>query len=289
MATSFFMLSLGLLGVDVLLRTWTPLAAKLPGNALYLLLAYVPLFVFPHLSAWALWGSLLFLASYSLFNYARMVGLTGEPRFFAAAAVGVVAHFAAAQTHWYHLFTAMPAFTIAFVMAVAASRQDAPAFLQRLCLSWLGMLVYGYLAGHGALFDDLVTHPVVLTGGAWLSVVIFLAKCADVLWVGVQKVKSDAPWLQLVVCPAGGVAGAVALAATGGFPVGEFAALGLVVGLGLGTASRGYLLIVLDVVGKAPDRPKKGTMLFGFAFALALAYHFIRFFYTGEGPVMTGS
>jgi hypothetical protein len=48
------------------------------------------------------------------------------------------------------------------------------------------------------------------------------------------------------------------------------------VGLGVGAASRTYKLIVTDVLGEDPARPMKGTMLFGFAFALALAYHYVR-------------
>jgi hypothetical protein len=54
------------------------------------------------------------------------------------------------------------------------------------------------------------------------------------------------------------------------------ALLGLIVGLALGAASRTYKLIVADVLGENPARPMKGTMLFGFAFALTLSYHYVR-------------
>src|SRR5205814_1408488 len=51
----------------------------------------------------------------------------------------------------------------------------------------------------------------------------------------------------------------------GGFPPGALP------GLGLGVGSRAYNLIVADVTGQS-DRQRKGTMLFGFGLAVAIAY-----------------
>jgi hypothetical protein len=84
---------------------------------------------------------------------------------------------------------------------------------------------------------------------------------------------------QFAVTSAGGArGGAIAyLALPGALTLPQMALLGLIVGIGLGAASRTYKLIVTDVLGEDPARPMKGTMLFGFAFALALAYQYVRF------------
>ena len=101
----------------------------------------------------------------------------------------------------------------------------------------------------------------------------------------VRRLPGWPSWLQLVVSPLGATAGAVLVGSLQGAPLLPFAGLGLLIGAGLAFASRAYDLIVIDVLGTPPDRPLKGTMLFGFAFALALAYHYIRFFWNGPGPI----
>jgi hypothetical protein len=76
----------------------------------------------------------------------------------------------------------------------------------------------------------------------------------------------------------GGIGGAVLhVAVPAAFTTPRLALLGVIVGAAIGAASRAYKLIVADVVGEDPARPMKGTMLFGFAFALALAYHYVRY------------
>ena len=54
-------------------------------------------------------------------------------------------------------------------------------------------------------------------------------------------------------------------------------ACGAIVGVGVGAAARAYGHIVADVVGEPEDRPLKGAMVFSAAFAVALAYHFLRY------------
>jgi hypothetical protein len=281
--------AIGLFVVDAALRPWKPVREEALGNALYLLLAYVPMLLFPELGPWELTAVLAALALFTFFNYARMVGLTSETRYFFAAALSTLAFYGVARVHWYNLFQAMPAFTVFGVVVAAALRHDPSAFLQKLCLAWLGMLVFGYLGAHGALFPDLVTHPIALGGGLGVAVVILLSKCADICWVLARKLRPQSAWLQIWVSPLGGALGGAWLGHLFGLEQARLTLLGAIIGLALGVASRAYQLIVVDVTGAPPSRPLKGTMLFGFSFALALAYHYIRFFWTGAGPVPGGS
>lgn len=266
--------------LDVAVRPWRPAREHAVGNAVYLLLAYVPMVVLPYLGAWGVTAVVGAIALLSHLNYSRMVGLTGEPRFFLSSLLATAAFFVVARVHWYGLFQAMPAFAICAVLAAGVVRHDPQAFLQRLCLSWVGMLVYGYLAAHAALFPDLATHPLALSGGLWVSVVLFMAKAADLPWALARRLTATNAAIQLVVSPLGGLAGgAVAALILGGDRV-QFAVLGLLVGAGLGVASRAFAMIATDVLGEAPDRPLKGSALFGIAFALAIAYHDVRYLWT---------
>jgi hypothetical protein len=172
----------------------------------------------------------------------------------------------------------MPVFAMFFAAGAGAIRSEAHTFLQRTGLSWVALLVYGYLFAHAAVFTDTDLHGLA-PAPVWIGVILVCAKSADVLWEATKKVRPEADDLQIAICPAGGAIGgaAVHLAMPDLLPLRALALLGLVVGLGLGAASRTYKLIVSDVKGEDPERPMKGTMLFGFAFALALAYHYVSY------------
>ena len=115
-----------------------------------------------------------------------------------------------------------------------------------------------------------------------MSVIILIGKFADVSWVATKGLASTRPWIQLLVAPAGGVLGAFAIGPElpGFMTPTQFALFGLIIGIALAFGSRAYDLVVLDVIGhnpRGPNQPLKGTMVFGFAFSLALAYHFVRY------------
>lgn len=264
--------------LDVAVRPWSREA--LAGNAIYLLMAYVPMVALPFLGARGLTVLIGAIALFSHFNYARMVGLTGELRFFVSSLACTAAFYVVARADWYALFQAMPVFAIGVVMAAGSMRHEPHAFLQRLCLAWLGLLVYGYLGAHAALFPDLHTRAPALGGGTWVALVLFMAKAADLPWAFVRRFTSQHAWIQLVVSPLGGLAGGAIVGNFLHVSEGQFALLGLIVGFGLGFASRGFAMIATDVLGEAPGRPLKGSALFGIAFALALAYHDVRYFWT---------
>ncbi len=164
-------------------------------------------------------------------------------------------------------------------------RAEAHTFLQRVSLSWLGLLVYGYLFAHAAVFTDtdLAALP---PAPWWIAVILLCAKLADVGWEAARRLGVRSEDLQMPICAfagalgGGGVQLALSAAGKGALPEGasglHLVGLGLVVGLGLGAASRTYKLIVTDVLGEDPARPMKGTMLFGFAFALAIGYYYVR-------------
>jgi predicted CDP-diglyceride synthetase/phosphatidate cytidylyltransferase len=274
----FYLLAAALLAADAGLSRWRPARPHARRSAAALVIAYAPMLVVPALSPLAITLLSAAIGVVSLVSFARMVGLTRHPRFFVLALLSSLSFYVAARAHWYGLFQAMPVFAMFVVAGAGAVRAEPGGFLQRMCLSWLGLIVYGYLLAHAALFTD--TDLGRLPGAAvWLSVILFCAKASDVLWEAARRLGVKGEELQLAVSPAGGALGGAAVyhALPGAFTLAETALLGLVVGLGVGAASRTYKLIVTDVLGEDPARPMKGTMLFGFAFALALAYHLVRY------------
>lgn len=275
--TPLLLTSIGLLAVDIALRPWRPWKQHGWASAAYLTLAWAPLFALPFMPPWmvALAIGLIALACHASFS--RLVGLTDAPRFFWSSLLCTAAFFVVARLHWYGLFQAMPAFAIAVVLGAAALRDDATAFLQKLCLAWVGMLVFGYLGAHGALFADLQTHTLEYGGGTWISFCILGCKFADLAWVVAQRLGGRSVPVQLLSWVGGGTLGGALLAAETPATLGQLALMGGLQGLTLGLAGRAFDLIVRDVAGELPDRPLKGTMLFGFSFALAVAYHFVRY------------
>jgi predicted CDP-diglyceride synthetase/phosphatidate cytidylyltransferase len=241
-------------------------------------IAYAPMIALPALSAIAITLVAATIGVVSLVSFARMVGLTRHPRSFALTLLSSLAFYVAARAHWYGLFQAMPVFAMFLVAAAETVRAEPGAFLQRMSLSWLGLLVYGYLLAHAALFTDtdLGRLP---PAGVWLSVILFCAKASDVAWEASRRLGVKGEDAQIPVSMVGGAIGGAGahLALSGALTLPQMALFGLIVGLGVGAASRTYKLIVTDVLGEDPARPMKGTMLFGFAFALALAYHYVRY------------
>jgi hypothetical protein len=274
----FYLLAGALLAADAALSRWRPAQPHARRSAAALVLAYAPMLALPALSALAITVMAATLGVVSLVSFARMVGLTRHPRAFGLTVVSSLSFYVAARAHWYGLFQAMPVFAMFLVAGAGTVRAEPGAFLQKMCLSWLGLIVYGYLLAHAALFTDtdLGRLP---PAAVWLSVILFCAKASDVVWEASRRLGVKSEDAQIVVCSAGGALGGAAahLALPGALTPPQMALLGGIVGLGVGAASRTYKLIVTDVLGEDPARPMKGTMLFGFAFALALAYHYVRY------------
>ncbi|MFL5320972.1 MAG: hypothetical protein ACJ790_15015 [Myxococcaceae bacterium] len=267
-----------LLLVDAALRDWRPLRTKGARSAVYLAMPYVPMVIMPLLSRLQVTIVAAVFALGALYSYARMVGLTIYPRFFVPTVLAAAAFYVVAPVGWYALFQAMPAFAVFLVLGAAAVRGNTEAFLQKMCLSWLAVLVYGYLWAHAAVFveTDLHAFP---TGAYWIAWALFAAKVGDVAWVAAKKLLPNAEQTQPVITAVGGALGGVALGLLLKDPLllWEWIVFGLIVGAALGTGSRAYNLIVADVVGPDVERPLKGTMMFGFAFSLGLAYHYVRY------------
>ena len=267
-------MALGLCAVDVALRPWRPRRQAL-SSATYLLLAYLPLWILP--SVGPTWLACLSgaVALAALVNMSRLVGLTLHPAFFVPTLVATASFFFVARVGWYGLYQALPAFAIFLVLATSTLRRQHEAILQKLCLSWLGLLVFGYLWGHTALFGQSVWLG--RQGGEWVTLTILCAKFSDVTWVVLRKANPPGV-LRLLVAPLGGALGGWAISRFGGaLAVGPSILWGVIIGTGVGWGSEAFNLIVLDVAGEKSDAPLKSSMLFGFAFAAALAYHFVRY------------
>jgi hypothetical protein len=267
-----------LLAIDGGLSRWRPAKPHVLRSTLSLAIAYAPMLALPVLGPLGVTLLAAVMGTLGLFNFARLVGLASQPRFFALTLLSSLAFFVAARVHWYGLFQAMPVFAMFFVAAAGSVRTEAHTFLQRMCLSWLGLIVYGYLFAHAAVFTDtdlgrLPPAPV------WIAVVLSCTKAGDVLWEAARRAGASDSDAQIPVTAAGGALGGVAAHAVlnGGLTMAQMALLGLIAGMAVGAGSRTYKLIVTDILGEDPARPMKGTMLFGFAWALALAYHYVRY------------
>jgi hypothetical protein len=281
MPTAYFACAAVLLAADVLLRPWDSWKRRGGYHLVYLLLPYAPLFIGPFIPV--RWLTVVFgvVALGALLNFANMVGLVSYPRFFIPAALVSVAFFGAAQVHWYGLFQAMPVFGLAFILAATTPGARPEGFLQKLCLSWLGSLVYGYLWAHASLFLD-TDFQGLGDGRSWDLLALLCAKAGDTAWVAARERLRLRSWLVqvLTTVPGAVVGGAVAAALfpPSGATRWEMLLFGAVVGLGLGVGSFGHELIVADVLEQKQRVPLKSTMLFAFSFSLALGYHLIRYF-----------
>src|SRR5262249_46215765 len=152
------------------------------------------------------------------------------------------------------------------VAGAGAVRGEAPSFLQKVCLSWLGLVVYGYLFAHAAIFTDtdLGRLP---PAPQWIALILVCAKAGDVAWEAGQRVGARAADLQTPPMALGGAIGGAPVhrGRPEAPPTAELSLMGAIVGMAQGAASRAYKLIVADVIGEDPGRPLKGTMLFAFA------------------------
>jgi predicted CDP-diglyceride synthetase/phosphatidate cytidylyltransferase len=270
---------LGLAAVDALAHR--PAKGEASLVLAYLALPYGAIVALPYLPPWA---AVLFAAVVGLgahLSFSRMVGLTPQYAFYAASAACTAAFYAVAPLDWYGLFQALPAFGIFAVVFVGVLRGDHRALLQSVCLAWVGLLVYGYLLGHAGVLAEQPFARFAVSGPRWLAALVFVAKGGDTAWALVRRVRSSTALpgtIQVLTTTAGACAAGVALA-TLGWPLTpvQGTVLGAIIGLGLGMGSRAFDLIVADVTGQAAGRPLKGTMMFGFSFSLALAYHYLRY------------
>ena len=288
MPRAYYLLVAALFVADAALARWKPAKPHLLRSGLALVIAYVPMVVLPPAGPLVITLAAGLVGSAGLVSYARLVGLWSDRRAMAVTLVCSWSFFVAARVHWYGLFQAMPVFAMLFVASVGSIRAAPHTFLQRTALSWVGLLVYGYLFAHAAIFTDVDLGRLAHAGppeapetpaSVWIALVLVCAKAADVAWEVACRLRSKADEMQVPCCAIGGVAGGLALHLVFPEALGplRFALLGLTVGFGTGSASRTYKLIVTDVAGEDPGRPMKGTMLFGFAWALTLAFHFVNY------------
>lgn len=281
MPAAYFACAAALFAADVLARPWSSWRRRGGYHAAYLLLPYLPLFVAPFLPD--RWVAIAFVvvALGALVSFSNMVGLTGYPRSFIPTALVTVAFFGAALIHWYGLFQAMPVFALSALLAAFAPGARPQGFLQRLCLSWVGCLVYGYLWAHSLLFLDTDLRGMA-DGKSWDLLALLCAKAGDTAWAFARdRLGRKSSLLHALTTVPGATAGG-AVASVWFLPRGaqpwQMVAFGALVGVGLVVGSWGHELIATDVFDREQRAPLKSTMLFAFGFSLALGYHLIRYF-----------
>lgn len=257
--------------LDASVRPWQPFPRSVPTNLFYLAIAWVPFFVLPHVGpgvviAWAAAVGVL-----SFVDFARMVGLSIHGWFSGPALLLIGVCFPLAAARQGGVLAAVPVIALLVFVTTGAAARAPKAFLQKLCLAWLAVLVYGYLYSHAVLFvnSTWATMP----GTTTLALVILIAKFANVAWLAARRL-SGLTRIMLIVAPVGGALGGALLPVLWpGLPIPALPLVfvGLVSGFGLAAGCRAHTLIVADVTGE-PEQQRKGTMLFGFGIALAVAY-----------------
>jgi hypothetical protein len=263
-----------LAALDASLRVWKAARDVVVTNVVFLAIAWVPFFVLPHVGTTlvALWAAGVALPSF--IDYARMVGLSVHGRYVLPALALICACFPLASQYHASALAAVPVLALLVFVTAGAAGQAHESFLQKLCLAWLAVLVYGYLYAHAVLFVHEswpLPSGAALPGTTMLALVILLAKFANVAWLAARRA-SGRVRIMLVAAPAGGAVGGVLVpllwpaVAIPGLP-----AVSCAIGLGLGAGCRAHTLIVADVTGE-PEQQRKGTMLFGFGVALAVGY-----------------
>jgi len=254
--------------LDVGLRTWRPLRANVAGNLALLGIAWISFFALPHVGPRTVTVVAAAIAVVALFDFARMVGLSPQLRFFLPALALTVACFPLAQLGGRAL-SAVPVIALLTFATVGAGERESQAFLQKLALAWLAVMVYGYLYAHAVLYVQTPWPSVRAT--SMLAIVILMAKVANVAWLAGSRL-AGLSRARLFAAPFGGAAGGWAVAAL--WPEVQLPylpAIRLVVGLAMGAGTRAHVLIVGDVTGER-EAPRKGTMMFGFGLALASGY-----------------
>jgi hypothetical protein len=261
--------------LDAAVRPWQPFPRSVPTNLFFLAIAWVPFFVLPHAGpsvviAWAAAVGVL-----SFVDFARMVGLSIHGWFSAPALLLIGVCFPLAWVRDGAVLAAVPVIALLVFVTAGAAARATPAFLQKLCLAWLAVLVYGYLYSHAVLFVHSTWAS--LPGTTTLALVILIAKFANVAWLAARRASGRAR-IMLLVAPLGGAMAGVVIPPLWpdlAISAGALTAVGVVSGLGLAAGCRAHTLIVADVTGE-PEVQRKGTMLFGFGIALALAFWTLR-------------
>ncbi len=257
--------------IDASLRVWRPARTAVATNLMFLAIAWVPFFVLPHVGIVivAVWA--VTVGGLSFVDYARMVGLSIHGRYVLPALALIVACFPLAAVGHGAMLAAVPVLAVLVFVTTGALGRAHETFLQKLCLAWLGVLVYGYLYAHAVLFVDAAWPASLPRGTTMLAIVILLAKFANVAWLAARRA-SGRTRIMLVAAPIGGaVGGALVPALWPALAIPALPAVGLAIGLALGAGCRAHTLIVADVTG-APEQQRKGTMLFGFCISLAVGY-----------------
>jgi phosphatidate cytidylyltransferase len=87
-------------------------------------------------------------------EFARATGLFREKRMSALVAIGIVSFNLAALDHWWALFTALPALVIVVLLVAAILKDQPKGYLQRVGLSILSVLLFGYCLSHLSYFAN---------------------------------------------------------------------------------------------------------------------------------------
>ncbi len=254
---------------------WT--RATMAANLAYLVVPFAPTFALPHLPMAARSAMLGLLALGAAWNFARMTGMATQTRYHLTALASIVAIFLAAHLGTERIFSLTPVAALVGIAAVGVVEEGPDGFLQKLALSWVSVLVYGWMWAHAVLLARAELPG--MTSPAPLMAAVILAMGGSVAWSAIERLwtrfvgGAEGPgWLHLVSTTLGGTAAGAALVAT---PFPHPVLTGACVGFALGAAGRAYVYTVRDIDGPsgeaARERKKKGAVLFGFAFSCAMA------------------
>lgn len=130
----------------------------------YSWLVMIPLLLIPILlgAAWTILGIGL-LSVFCYREYARATGLFREKLLSLLIVIGILTTTFAVFDHWYGFFMALPALTIATLLAAAILADQPKGYIQRVALSVLGFGLFGTCLGHlGYIANDGNYRPMII-------------------------------------------------------------------------------------------------------------------------------
>jgi hypothetical protein len=268
--------------VDASLRFWRPARVAVPTNLLFLVVAWTPFFALPHVGPRTVTGLAALLGLFAMLDFSRAVGLPRHGRFFLPAFILTAACYPVAAFRQGVLLPGVPAVALLGLATASAVSKIPEAFLQKLALAWVAVLVYGYLNSHVVLFVHAAWPA--FSGTTMLAVAILLANIATVASLATRRLVRGAR-IPLIVTPLAGFAGGKVIQAL--WPaVGlwRLGTVGVAVGCAVAIGLRAHVLILAEAKGGQPvetkDRqegPRNGSMIFGFGLAVAVGYWVLTF------------
>jgi phosphatidate cytidylyltransferase len=167
-------------GFGLLVSIWSIIARKRGESARPIWIKYLAWFVIippiliPLVYSRSVFQGIVLLLSLLCFReYTRVTGLWSDRRLVGVCYLAIVAIYYPVFTTWYGLYQAMPLYAIALVLALPVIRDTYEHMIQKVCLSVLGVIYFGWFFSHLAYLRN-VEH-----GIAYIFLLLVLVESND--------------------------------------------------------------------------------------------------------------